>query len=427
MSDVIENPHTFLRHLFDVAVAAADPQVCIPAHLPEPPMQSTGRTVVIGAGKASAAMAKAVEDNWSGDLSGLVVTRYGFAVPCRHIEIVEAAHPVPDAAGQEAARRIMALAQSLGPDDLCLVLISGGASSLLSCPVDGLTLEDKQAVNRALLRSGADIVEMNSVRKHLSAIKGGRLAELVAPARLVTLLISDVVGDLPQVIGSGPTVPDETTFADARKVIEKYAIELPDAVARHLAAARSETPKPGDKVFDDAATILAGLPKVSLAAASEVAAQAGFSVINLGDRLEGEARDVARQHAARALDIKNGNSDVKLPAILLSGGELTVTLTGDGRGGPNGEYALSMAIALAEAEGIFALSCDTDGIDGSEDNAGMVVSPETLKQVRQAGLDAAAFLQNNDSYGLFSAIDGLVITGPTCTNVNDFRAVLILP
>jgi len=423
MIDPTEYPEIFLRELFDVAVAAADPLKCIPPHLPDPP---EGRTVVLGAGKASAAMAKAVEDSWQGELSGLVVTRYGFGVPCSRIEIVEAAHPVPDAAGQQAAKRIIDLARDLGPDDLCIALISGGASSLLSYPVDGLTLEDKQAVNRALLRSGADITEMNCVRKHLSAIKGGRLAEIVAPARLVTLLISDVVGDLPAVIGSGPTVPDETTFADARKVIQKYAIDVPDTVARHLEHAAQETPKPGDAIFVNTSTILAGRPQASLAAAGEAAGLAGLTVIDLGDRLEGETRDLARQHAELALDIKNGIGRVKAPAILLSGGETTVTLSGNGRGGPNGEYALAMAIALNEAEGIFALSCDTDGIDGSEDNAGAAISPDTLGLANDAGLNAENFLDNNDSFGFFEAVDGLVKTGPTCTNVNDFRAVLVL-
>ncbi len=419
-----ENPEVFLRELFDAAVAAADPLKCVPPHLPEPPK---GRTVVLGAGKASAAMAKAVEGNWPGELSGLVITRYGFAVPCSRIEIIEAAHPVPDSAGLEATRRIIDLANGLGSNDLCIALISGGASSLLTCPVDGLTLEDKQDVNRALLRSGADISEMNAVRKHLSAIKGGRLAEAIAPARLVTLLISDVVGDLPAVIGSGPTVPDETTFADALAVIEKYDIDLPGAIASHLANAASETPKPGHPVFENTSTVLAGLPKASLAAAAKVAFDAGLEVIDLGDRLEGETRDIACEHAALALDIRNGNGRVSAPAILLSGGETTVTLNGNGRGGPNGEYALAMSLALDGAKGIYTLSCDTDGIDGSEDNAGAFISPDTLGRADEAGIDAKTFLQNNDSYGFFEAVGGLVVTGPTCTNVNDFRAVLVLP
>jgi len=424
MTAFFDNPELFLRDLFAVAVAAADPMECIPPHLPVAPK---GRTVVLGAGKASAAMACAVESNWQGDISGLVVTRYGFAVPCSRIEIVEASHPVPDAAGLNAARRIVEMARTLGPDDLCIALISGGASSLLTCPAEGLTLEDKQSVNRALLRSGADISEMNCVRKHLSAIKGGRLAQMVAPAGLVTLLISDVVGDLPQVIGSGPTVPDETTFADARRIVEKYKVELPPAVARHLLKAERETPKPGDPIFALTSTILAGLPKVSLAAAGKAAAQAGLSVIDLGDRLDGETRDVARAHARLALDIKNGNGAVRPPAILLSGGETTVTLTGNGRGGPNGEYALSLGIALDGVDGIYALSCDTDGIDGSEDNAGAIMSPELFRRAAVAGLDAGTYLENNDSYGFFEALDGLVKTGPTFTNVNDFRAVLVLP
>lgn len=424
MSPFIDNPQAFLRQLFDVAVAAADPAKCIPPHLPDPP---TGKTVVLGAGKASAAMAKAVEDNWQGELSGLVVTRYGFAVPCSRIEIVEASHPVPDAAGEEAAGRIIDLARGLEKDDLCIALISGGASSLLSYPADGLSLEDKQIVNRALLRSGADISEMNCVRKHLSAIKGGRLAEIIAPARLVTLLISDVVGDQPGVIGSGPTVPDETTFSDARAIVEKYKIELPKAVARHLDEARSETPKADQLMFENAETILAGLPKTSLRAAVKAAEAAGLTVIDLGDELEGETRDVATEQAQLALEVKKGTSRYRTPAILLSGGETTVTLNGNGRGGPNGEYVLAMAIALKGAKGIYVLSCDTDGIDGSENNAGAEISSDVLSRADMANLDAKSFLDNNDSYGFFETVGGLVITGPTCTNVNDFRAVLVLP
>jgi len=420
---VIDNPQNFLRELFDVAVAAADPLKCVPAHLPDPPV---GRTVVLGAGKASAAMAKAVEDNWTGEISGLVVTRYGFGVPCERIEIIEASHPVPDTAGHKAAGRIVELAKNLGPDDLCIALISGGASSLLSYPAEGLTLEDKQEVNKRLLASGANISEMNCVRKHLSAIKGGRLAEAVYPARLVTLLISDVPGDVPAVIGSGPTVPDQSTFAEALAVIEKYEIKLPEAVDAYLHDALEETPKPGAPVFENTSLCFAGLPKASLAAAAEVASRAGLAVLNLGDDLEGESRDVGRQHAALALEIKNGTGPVKAPAILLSGGETTVTLKGDGGGGPNGEYALAMAMALGGAEGVHVLACDTDGIDGSEDNAGAMVTPDTLECVNRLGLDARAYLENNDSYGFFEQAGGLLITGPTCTNVNDFRAVLVL-
>jgi len=422
-TEMIENPEKFLRALFDAAVAAADPLVCVPPHLPEPPV---GRTVVLGAGKASAAMAKAVEGNWPGELTGLVVTRYGFGVPCSRIEIIEASHPVPDAAGHEAAGRIVELAKSLGSDDLCIALISGGASSLLSYPADGLTLEDKQQVNKLLLASGANISEMNCVRKHLSAIKGGRLAEAIYPARLVTLLISDVPGDVPAVIGSGPTVPDESTFAGALAVIEKYGIKLPAAVEKYLADAREETPKPGTPVFDNTTLRFAGLPKVSLAAVADVAAKAGLAVLNLGDDLEGEARDVGFKHAELALEVQRGIASIKAPAVLLSGGETTVTLKGNGGGGPNGEYALAMAIALNEAKDIHVLACDTDGIDGSEDNAGAMVTPETLATAGKLGLDASAYLENNDSYGFFERAGGLVITGPTCTNVNDFRAILVL-
>ncbi len=420
----MENPKDFLRSLFDAGVAAADPLLVVPPFLPEPPK---GKTVVIGAGKASAAMARAVEDNWKGDLSGLVVTRYGFSVPCQRIEIIEASHPVPDAAGRAAAGRIVELAKSLGPDDLCIAVISGGASSVLTCPAEGLTLEDKQELNKALLRSGANIVEMNCVRKHLSAIKGGRLAQAIAPARLVTLLISDVPGDLPGVIGSGPTVPDDTTFAEALAVIEKYDIIPPKAVMDHLLRGEQETPKTGDPVFENTELFMAGRPKASLDAAAKAAEAAGVRPIVLGDDIEGETRDVAREHAAMALKIIETGENAQGPCVILSGGETTVSMKGNGRGGPNGEYVLAMALALKGEKRIYALSGDTDGIDGSEDNAGAIIGPETLAEAEAAGLDAAAYLENNDSYGFFEKAGGLLMTGPTCTNVNDLRAVLILP
>ncbi|NQW00429.1 MAG: glycerate kinase [Rhodospirillales bacterium] len=420
----MDNPQEFLRSLFNAAVAAADPMLCIPPHLPQPPK---GRTVVIGAGKASAAMARAVETNWQGPLSGLVVTRYGFAVPCERIEIIEAAHPVPDAAGRAAAGRIVELAKSLGPDDLCIAVISGGASAVLTYPADGLTLEDKQQLNRALLRSGANIVEMNCVRKHLSAIKGGRLAQAIAPARIVTLLISDVPGDIPGVIGSGPTVADDTTFAEARAVIEKYGIEPPRAIMDHLLKAENETPKTGDPVFANTSLIMAGRPKASLDAAAAAALAAGVRPIVLGDAIEGETRDVARQHAQMARKIIESGEAGDGPCVLLSGGETTVSIKGQGRGGPNGEYALAMALEMQGEKKVFALSGDTDGIDGSEGNAGAMIDPDTLTRAHAAGLDAMAYLQDNDSYGFFEKVGGLLMTGPTCTNVNDLRAVLVLP
>lgn len=419
----MDNPQEFLRELFDAAVAAADPLLCIPPHLPKPPK---GKTVVIGAGKASAAMAKAVENNWIGELSGLVVTRYGFSVPCERIEIIEASHPVPDAAGREAAGRIVDLAKSLGPDDLCIAVISGGASAVLTYPADGLTLEDKQELNKALLRSGANIVEMNCVRKHLSAIKGGRLAQAIAPARIVTLLISDVPGDIPGVIGSGPTVPDDTTFAEARAVIEKYGINPPPAIMEHLIRAEDETPKTGDPVFDNTQLIMAGAPKASLEAAAAAAQKAGVRPIVLGDDIEGETRDVAREHADMARKIMEAG-EAGEPCVILSGGETTVSIKGQGRGGPNGEYALAMAIEMQGNKRVYALSGDTDGIDGSEDNAGAQIDPDTLERAKALGLDAEAYLQDNDSYGFFEKAGGLLMTGPTCTNVNDLRAILILP
>ncbi len=419
----MDGPAEILRRLFDAAVAAADPALCVPPHLPEPPK---GRAAVIGAGKASAAMARAVEDHWPGDLSGLVVTRYGCGVPCRRIEIVEAAHPVPDANGLEAAARILDLAQGLGADDLMLCLISGGGSALLSLPAEGLTFEDKQAVNAALLRSGATIGDMNCVRKHLSAIKGGRLAQAAAPARVVSLLISDVPGDDPAVIASGPTVADATTAAEALAVLEKFSIDVPENVTAWLNGGAAETPKPGDGVFKDTETRIIARPQGSLDAAAEKAKHLGLQPLILGDAIEGEAREVAREHAEFARAVAANDGPVTPPAVLLSGGEVTVSIKGSGRGGPNTEYLLAMAGALDGAEAIHALACDTDGIDGSEDNAGAVIGPATLGRARDAGLDAGAYLDGNDAYSFFEALGDLVVTGPTLTNVNDFRAILVL-
>src|SRR3989440_3935255 len=426
-----------LRALFEAALAAADPARAIPPYLPAP---VPGRTVVVGAGKASAAMARAFETAWRADqqrgpLEGLVVTRHGHAVPCERIRIVEASHPVPDRAGEQAARDILDLARGLGADDQLVCLVSGGGSALLALPAPGLTLADKQAVTRALLRSGATIGEINTVRKHLSAIKGGRLAAAAAPARLVTLAISDVPGDDPAVIASGPSVPDATPFADARAVLAKYGITEPKAVVAHLAEARDETPKPGDPVFANTRFELIASPQRALAAAAEAALARHITPIVLSDRVEGEARDVAAMHAAIAVQLRAGqfrvgHEIVTPPAVLLSGGETTVTVLGKGRGGPNSEFLLALAAALAKdpggSGGIYALACDTDGIDGTEDNAGAIVYPNTLARAASRGIAIKQAMAENDAYGFFAALGDLVVTGPTLTNVNDFRAILIL-
>ena len=410
-----EPARKLLRAMFDAAVDAAQPALCVPPHLPPPPV---GRTVVIGAGKAGGAMARAVEENWQGPLEGLVVTRYGHRVGTERIEVVEASHPVPDQAGAHAARRILELAGGLGEEDLALCLISGGGSALLSLPAEGLTLDDKQQVTTALLRSGADISEINCVRKHLSAIKGGRLAAACHPAPVITLAISDVPGDDAAVIASGPTVPDPTTFAEARAVLDKYAIQPPAAVAEHLAAGLVESPKPGDERLAKAEYRLIAAPAASLDAAGKVAEKAGYQVRILGDALEGEARDMARDHAALAKDCAPGK-------VLLSGGEATVTVDGKGRGGPNAEYALALALALDGDKNIWAMACDTDGIDGTEDTAGALVAPDTLARAAACGEDGARRLADNDAYGYFQALGDLVMSGPTLTNVNDFRAILV--
>mgnify|MGYP005838772501 CR=1 FL=1 len=415
-------PRDLLAQMFQAAVAAADPARVLPAHLPPPPV---GRVVVIGAGKASAAMAAALESAWPGPLEGVVVTRYGHAVPCRRITILEAAHPVPDHAGLEASRRLLEAVHGLGPDDLVIALISGGASALLPLPADGIPLEDEIATARALLRSGASIDEMNCVRKHLSAIKGGRLAAAAFPARVLTLLISDVPGDDPAVIGSGPTVADPSTFAEARAIVRRYAIELPGSVRAHLEAAADETPKPGDPRLARAETRLIATPQASLEAAAAIARNAGTTPVILSDAIEGEAREVAKVMAGIALQVRRHGQPTAPPAILLSGGETTVTLRGRGRGGRNAEFLLALAVALDGAPGIWALAADTDGIDGSEDNAGAVIAPDTAARARAAGLSLRARLDDNDAYALFAALGDLVVTGPTLTNVNDFRAILI--
>jgi hydroxypyruvate reductase len=413
-----------LRQLFDAAIAAASPAQCLaPALSKLPPPK--GKTIVIGAGKAAAAMAKAVEDNWRHPLSGLVVTRYGHGADCSKIEVIEAAHPVPDAAGREAAGRILDAVHGLGADDLVIALISGGGSALLALPAEGVTLEDKQAVNRALLRSGAPIDAMNTVRKHLSAIKGGRLAVAAHPARLAAFAISDVPGDDPAVIASGPTVADPTTFQDALDVLARYRIEPPPSVRRHLQAGAkgtiAETPKPGDRRLARVTTEIVATPARSLEAATAIAWDHGYEIRNLGDRIEGEAREVAAHHAGLALEAARAGKRL----ALISGGETTVTVRGKGRGGRNCEYLLALAVALNGASTVAAVAGDTDGIDGSEDNAGAFVLPDTLARARRAGLDARALLDGNDSYRLFAALGDLIVTGPTRTNVNDFRAILI--
>ena len=411
-----------LRRLFDGAIASAQPALCVPPHLPPAPV---GRLVVIGAGKASAAMARAVEDHWPGPLSGLVVTRYGYAVPCQRIEIVEAAHPVPDAAGQRAAQRLLDLVQGLTEDDLVLCLISGGGSSLLPLPAPGLTLEDKQAISRALLKSGATISEMNCVRRHLSAIKGGRLAAACHPARLLTLLISDVPGDDPINIASGPTVADPSTCADALDILRRYAIALPPAVRSLLETGAGESVKPGDARLARAEWRLIATPQMALEAAALVARQAGVTPHILGDAIEGEARDVGRVLAGIALQTAQRNQPFTPPCVLLSGGETTVTVRGSGRGGRNVECLLAMAIAMAGHPRIHALAGDTDGVDGLEETAGATLAPDTLARAGQAGLRPLDHLANNDGHGFFGALGDAVITGPTLTNVNDFRAILI--
>ncbi|MCC6657433.1 MAG: glycerate kinase [Rhodocyclaceae bacterium] len=415
-------PRPFLKDLFAAAVRAADPAACLPRHLPPPPK---GRTVVVGAGKAAAAMARAVEDHWAGELEGLVVTRYGHGVPCERIEVVEAAHPVPDAAGREAAARILAALRGLTSDDLVLALISGGGSALLALPWEGVTLADKQAVNRALLKSGAAIAEMNCVRKHLSAVKGGRLAAAAYPARVVTLAISDVPGDDPAVIASGPTVADPTTCEDALAILDRYRIEAPHAVRAVLASGVSETPKPGDVRLAHAEYRLVATPQGALLAAAEAARAAGVTPLILGDAIEGEAREVAKAMAGMAFACARHGTPLPAPCVLLSGGETTVTVKGLGRGGRNAEFLLALAVALEGAAGIHAIAGDSDGIDGSEDNAGAVLAPDSLARARAAGLEARARLDDNDGHGFFAALGDLVVTGPTRTNVNDFRAILI--
>lgn len=416
------NPRALLIKMFEAAIESAQPGHCVPRHLPEP---GKGRTIVIGAGKASSAMAQALENSWDGPLSGLVVTRYGYAVPCRRIEIVEAAHPVPDQAGLHAAQRMMELVRGLSADDTVICLISGGGSALLPLPLDGITLEDKQAVNRALLASGATIGEMNTVRRHLSAIKGGRLAAACHPARVVTLLISDVPGDQPCDIASGPTVGDPSTCEDALAIVKRYGIALPPAVREVLESGRGESVKPGDPRLARCETRMIATPQMALEAAAAVAREAGIAPYILGNAIEGEARDVGKAMAGIARQVAEYGQPFARPCVMLSGGETTVTVRGQGRGGRNVEFLLSLGLALDGCAGVHALAGDTDGVDGQEEIAGAVLAPDSLARAWALGIKPADALQNNDGHGFFGALGDSVVTGPTLTNVNDFRAILI--
>ena len=417
-----------LESLFRTAVAAAHPLHCLPPNLPEPPPR--GRLIVLAAGKAAGSMTQAAEQHYLGRiaddrLAGIAVTRHGYGRPTRHIAVVEAGHPVPDEAGLKGTERALALAQAAGADDLVLVLLSGGASANWIAPAAGITLAEKQAVTRALLRSGAAIGDMNALRKHLSRIKGGRLARLAYPAKLVTLSISDVPGDDPSVISSGPTVPDPTTLEDARAIVARFRLDLPAAVTKALDDPGNETPKPGDRIFAGSDYRIVARPADALRAAQGRAVEAGYECVVLGDRLQGEAREVAAEHARLAQDFSAQGRRV----VILSGGELTVTLRGQGRGGPNQEYALALTIHLDGAPGISALAADSDGTDGGsgrpDDPAGAFIDPTTLRRARAAGLDPAAFLADNDSTGFFNGIGDLFVPGPTFTNVTDFRAIVV--
>ncbi|MFM2346107.1 MAG: hypothetical protein RL654_860 [Pseudomonadota bacterium] len=423
---MIADPAALLRQLFDAAVASAQPALCVPPHLPDP-ASVHGRLIVIGAGKASAAMAQAVEQHWPGPLAGLVVTRYGYGAPCERIEIVEAAHPVPDAAGLAAAQRLLALPEALAitADDLVLCLISGGGSALLPLPAGELTLEDKQAINRALLASGATIAEMNTVRRHLSAIKGGRLAAAFHPARMLTLLLSDVPGDDPIDIASGPTVADPSTCADALEIVRRHAIALPEAARRLLESGAGESVKPGDARLAANAVHMIATPQMALEAAARVAQAAGVTAHILGDAIEGEAREVGRVLAGLTRQVSQRSQPFAAPCVLLSGGETTVTLRGRGRGGRNVEGLLAFGLALGEDARVHALMADTDGVDGREEIAGALWSPGTLARAAAAGLRPQDRLDDNDGHGFFQALDQSLVTGPTRTNVNDFRAILI--
>ena len=416
----IASRERLLRRMFDAAVASALPARCLPPHLPSPPK---GRTVVVGAGQAAAAMARALEEQWPAPLSGVVVTRYGHGVPCRSIEVLEAGHPVPDQAGVAAAARILDAVRGLGEDDLVIALISGGGSALLPALPPGVGLEDERALARSLLASGASISEMNCVRKHTSLIKGGRLARAAAPARVVTLVISDVPGDDPAIIASGPTVPDPTTRDDALAILRHRGIALPPALAAWLERDDSETPKP-DALPSSECRLIA-TPQMMLEAAAEVARQAGYTPLILGNAIEGEAREVGTMHAGIARQVLAHGQPVASPCVLLSGGETSVTVRGEGRGGRNVEFLLGLLLGLQSAPGVSAMAADTDGIDGTQDNAGALMGETSLARARTLGLDPREYLRRNDAYGFFHALGDLVVTGATHTNVNDFRAIVI--
>ncbi|WP_457967996.1 glycerate kinase [Pseudomonas sp. R4-84] len=416
------DPQQLLRELFATAIDAAHPQQVLEQYLPS---DRSGRVIVIGAGKAAAAMAQVVERCWQGEVSGLVVTRYGHGAPCQKIEVVEAAHPVPDAAGLEVAGRVLELVSNLNEDDRVIFLLSGGGSALLALPAAGITLADKQSINKALLKSGATIGEMNCVRKHLSAIKGGRLGKTCWPATVYTYAISDVPGDLATVIASGPTVADPSTSAEALAILKRYNIEVPASVRTWLQSPESETVKPADPSLARSHFQLIARPQQSLEAAAVKARQAGFSPLILGD-LEGESREVAKVHAGIARQIALHGQPLAAPCVILSGGETTVTVRGNGRGGRNAEFLLSLTDSLKGHPGIYALAGDTDGIDGSEDNAGALMTPDSYRRAAELGLNASDELDNNNGYGYFAALDALIVTEPTRTNVNDFRAILIL-
>lgn len=418
-----EQARRLLSEMLDAALAVAQPDRCLHAYLPAP---VKGRTLVIGAGKASAAMARALERHWQGDLEGLVVTRYGYAVPCERIEILEAAHPIPDQAGLDAAKRILERVQGLTEDDQVIMLISGGGSALLPLPAEGISLEDKQNISQALLKSGATISEMNTVRRHLSAIKGGRLAAACHPAKVVNLLISDVPGDDPANIASGPTVGDVTTCADALVIVDRYGIRLPRHIRAGLESGWFESVKPDDPRLAKIETHLVATPQKSLEAAADVARKAGVTPLILGDSIEGEARDVGKVMAGIARQVRYYGQPVQPPCVLLSGGETTVTVRGGGNGGRNVEFLLSLATTLAGQADTWALAADTDGVDGAAEIAGALVSPSTLERAFALGINPQDSLADNDGHGFFQALEDSVITGPTLTNVNDFRAVLVL-
>ena len=422
---MIAEPRAFLTSLFEAAVEAADPLAAIRAHLPEKPK---GRTIVVGAGKAASQMAAAFESLWDGPLEGAVVARHGPIATCERIRVLQSAHPVPDEAGLAGSAELLRLVEGLTPDDLVVALVSGGGSSLLPAPPQGLTLADEIAVNRALLASGAPISAMNVVRKHVSRIKGGRLAFAAAPARVVSLIVSDVPGDNPAFVASGPTIPDSSTPADALAIISRYGMILPDAVMRHLGSEHAAAPKPGHPVFTNQQHHIIASAAVSLEAAAAKARTLGVEAVILSDAIEGEARDIGRMHAAIARETALRNRPFSKPVVILSGGETTVTISGDafGKGGRNSEFLLSFALDIDGVEGVHALAADTDGIDGSEDNAGAFADGFTISRMRAAGADPRDHLARHDAWSAFSASGDLFVPGPTGTNVNDLRALLVV-